>query len=40
MRIPISYALNWPNRINFTLKKIDENSAAFILQGAIDYLNN
>ena len=23
MRIPISYALNWPNRINFTLKKID-----------------
>jgi len=23
MRIPISYALNWPNRINFKLKKID-----------------
>jgi len=26
--------------ISKKLKKIDENAAAFILQGAIDYLNN
>ena len=37
-------AFNLSNKLNVNiskkLKKIDENAAAFILQGAIDYLNN